>query len=146
MDKFSSTLRGYDKEEVNAFIDNIINQVEDMVKQLEEKNKKISAYKEAEATYKKLIEGMSEEIDRLKKEKNNSREVVADDRLERAMIDSKVMIDNATLKSRKIISDAEDQADIIIKECLLETKKLEMQINILKQEIDILKQKKETLY
>ena len=146
MDKFSSTLRGYDKEEVNAFIDKIINQVEDMVKQLEEKNNKISAYKEAEATYKKLIEGMSEEIARLKKEKSNSREVVADDRLERAMIDSKVMVDNANMKSRKIISDAEDQADIIIKECLLEAKKLEMQINILKQEIEILKQKKETLY
>lgn len=146
MDKFTTTLRGYDKEEVNAFIDKIITQVEDMVNQLEDKNKKISTYKANEQTYKEVIEGMSLEIDKLTKEQSNTKEIVADDALERAKIDSKMMIDNATIKSRKIISDAEEQADIILKECLLEAKKLEMQINILKQDINKIKQMKETLY
>lgn len=146
MDKFTTTLRGYDKEEVNAFIDKIITQVEDMVNQLEDKNKKISTYKANEQTYKEVIEGMSLEIDKLIKEQSNTKEIVADDALERAKIDSKMMIDNATIKSRKIISDAEEQADIILKECLLEAKKLEMQINILKQDINKIKQMKETLY
>ena len=146
MDKFTTTLRGYDKEEVNAFIDKIITQVEDMVNQLEDKNKKISTYKANEQTYKEVIEGMSLEIDKLTKEQSNTKEIVADDTLERAKIDSKMMIDNATIKSRKIISDAEEQADIILKECLLEAKKLEMQINILKQDINKIKQMKETLY
>jgi len=149
MDKFTTTLRGYDKDEVNAFIDKIITQVEDMVNQLEEKNKKISAYKANEKTYKEVIEGMSSEIDKLSKGQSFTKELDADDALERAKIDSKMLLDNATIKSRKIISDAEEQADIILKECLLEAKKLEMQINVLKQEIqeiELLKQKKETLY
>lgn len=146
MDKFTTTLRGYDKDEVNAFIDKIITQVEDMVNQLEEKNKKISAYKANEKTYKEVIEGMSAEIDKLNKSQSFTKELEADDALERAKIDSKMLLDNATMKSRKIISDAEEQADIILKECLLEAKKLEMQINVLKQEIELLKQKKETLY
>ena len=146
MDKFTTTLRGYDKEEVNAFIDRIITQVEDMVNQLEEKNEKISAYKSNEAKYKEVIEGMSAEIDKLSRSQSFTKELGSDDALERAKIDSKMIVDNATLKSRKIISDAEEQADIILKECLLEAKKLEMQINVLKQEIDLLKQKKETLY
>ncbi len=146
MDKFTTTLRGYDKDEVNAFIDKIITQVEDMVNQLEDKNKKISAYKANEKTYKEVIEGMSAEIDKLNKSQSFTKELEADDALERAKIDSKMLLDNATMKSRKIISDAEEQADIILKECLLEAKKLEMQINVLKQEIELLKQKKETLY
>ena len=146
MDKFTTTLRGYDKEEVNAFIDRIITQVEDMVNQLEEKNEKISAYKSNEAKYKEVIEGMSAEIDKLSRSQSFTKELGSDDALERAKIDSKMIVDNATLKSRKIISEAEEQADIILKECLLEAKKLEMQINVLKQEIDLLKQKKETLY
>ena len=117
-----------------------------MVNQLEEKNKKISAYKANEKTYKEVIEGMSAEIDKLNKSQSFTKELEADDALERAKIDSKMLLDNATMKSRKIISDAEEQADIILKECLLEAKKLEMQINVLKQEIELLKQKKETLY
>ena len=143
MDKFTTTLRGYDKEEVNAFIDKIIYQVEDMVNQIEDKDKKISAYKANEKKYKEVIEGMSLELDKLQ---SSTKEIVADDALERAKIDSKMLIDNANMKSRKIITDAEEQADIILKECLLEAKKLEMQINILKQDIDRLKQMKETLY
>ena len=146
MDKFTTTLRGYDKDEVNAFIDKIITQVEDMVNQLEDKNKKISAYKANEKTYKEVIEGMSAEIDKLNKNQSFTKELDADVALERSKIVSKILLDNATMKSRKIISDAEEQADIILKECLLEAKKLEMQINVLKQEIELLKQKKETLY
>lgn len=143
MDKFTTTLRGYDKDEVNAFIDKIIYQVEDMVNQIEDKDEKISAYKAKEQTYKDLIESMTMKLERLQ---NNTKEIITDDTMERAKIDSKMLIDNANMKSRKIISDAEEQADIILKECLLEAKKLEMQINILKQDIDRLKQMKETLY
>ena len=143
MDKFTTTLRGYDKDEVNAFIDKIIYQVEDMVNQIEDKDEKISAYKAKEKTYKDLIESMTVKLEKLQ---NNTKEIISDDTMERAKIDSKMLIDNANMKSRKIISDAEEQADIILKECLLEAKKLEMQINILKQDIDRLKQMKETLY
>ena len=41
MEKFNRTLRGYDPEEVNAFLDKIINQVEAMVNEMKEKDIKM---------------------------------------------------------------------------------------------------------
>ena len=38
MEKFTKTLRGYDPNEVNAFIDQIINHVEKMVSDIKFKN------------------------------------------------------------------------------------------------------------
>lgn len=41
MEKFSRTLRGYDPDEVNAFIDKIIEQVEAMVNEIKDKNSEL---------------------------------------------------------------------------------------------------------
>ena len=41
MEKFNRVLRGYDPEEVNNFIDRIIEQVEGMVNEIKEKDLKI---------------------------------------------------------------------------------------------------------
>ena len=40
MEKFNRTLRGYDPEEVNAFLDKIITQVESMISEMNQKDKK----------------------------------------------------------------------------------------------------------
>ena len=42
MEKFNRALRGYDPEEVNAFLDQVITQVEKMIAEGKEKDKKIS--------------------------------------------------------------------------------------------------------
>lgn len=44
MEKFSRVLRGYDPEEVNVFLDNVIAKVESMVKEIEKKDKQIEEY------------------------------------------------------------------------------------------------------
>ena len=36
MEKFNRTLRGYDPEEVNSFLDKVISQVEDMVSEIKD--------------------------------------------------------------------------------------------------------------
>ena len=41
MEKFSRVLRGYDPEEVNNFLDKVIEKVESMVSEIEAKDKKI---------------------------------------------------------------------------------------------------------
>ena len=41
MDKFNRTLHGYDPDEVNAFLDQVINHVEKMVNEMKEKDAKI---------------------------------------------------------------------------------------------------------
>lgn len=147
MDKFNCTLRGYDKNEVNAFIDDIITRVEKMVKEIEEKDKKILAYKKIIKKNKLLMKNMSLEIEKLANKEELTREFsLPDDSLERSKIDSKKILDDAKLKSQKIIEEAEENADIIINECLMNAKKSEMELNNLKKEIERLKQKKEMLY
>ena len=49
MEKFNRTLRGYDPEEVNSFLDKVIAQVEDMVSEIKEKDAKIAALEKYEA-------------------------------------------------------------------------------------------------
>lgn len=46
MEKFNRVLRGYDPEEVNNFIDHIIEQVEGMVNEIKEKDLKIKELEE----------------------------------------------------------------------------------------------------
>ncbi len=154
MDKFNCTLRGYDKNEVNAFIDQIIEQVENMVNQIEDKNKQIvkleKEQKKSATTIKKLsskISQLNKEIDELnKKEKFGQEFDQTIDNLNKAKQEAKKIIDDADLKSQRIIEEAQDNADVIINECLMSAKKKEMELNNLKGEIKKLKQKKETLY
>ena len=46
MEKFNRTLRGYDPDEVNAFLDNVIARVEQMVSEIEKKDAEIKALKQ----------------------------------------------------------------------------------------------------
>ena len=41
MEKFNRTIRGYDPEEVNAFLDKVITQVEAMVNEIKQKDQEI---------------------------------------------------------------------------------------------------------
>ena len=146
MDKFNSALRGYDKNEVNDFIDKIISRVESMVDEISLKDNEISQYKKALKEKENIIKELSSKVDSLEEKEFKTREFVIDDTLERSKIKDKKLLDEAKIKSKKIIEDAEEQADLIINECLMEASKSEMRINNLKDEIEKLKQKKETLY
>lgn len=146
MDKFNSALRGYDKTEVNDFIDKIISRVESMVSELSEKDKELEEYRVKLADKEDMIRKLSSKIKKFEEEESLTREFVFDDVSERSKIEAKQILDDAKIKSRKIIEDAEDQADLIINECLMEAGKKEMIINNLKDEIERLKQKKEMLY
>ena len=46
MEKFNRTLRGYDPDEVNTFLDNVITRVEQMVSEIEKKDAEIKTLKE----------------------------------------------------------------------------------------------------
>jgi len=146
MDKFNSALRGYDKTEVNDFIDKIISRVENMVSEISEKDKLIEDYRDKLVEKEEIIRKLSSRIKKFEEEESLTREFVFDDISERSKIEAKQLLDDAKIKSRKIIEDAEDQADLIINECLMEASKNEMRINNLKDEIERLKQKKEMLY
>jgi len=54
MEKFNRVLRGYDPEEVNAFLDQVIAKVESMVNDIKAKNLEIDRLKQVEQEYKQL--------------------------------------------------------------------------------------------
>lgn len=127
MKKFDTVHSGYDKKQVNAFIDSIIDRVEEMVKEISLKDQAIKEYKKIINNNEEKIKEMSS---KLVKEQSG---------------DSKILED-AKKKSMEIIKDAEMQADLIISECLMEAKKSEIKLNYLNSEIERLKQMKETIY
>ena len=51
MEKFNRTLRGYDPDEVNSFLDKVIGQVEGMVSQIKEKDARIAELDKYYETY-----------------------------------------------------------------------------------------------
>ena len=127
MEKFDTVHSGYDKKQVNSFIDSIIVRVEEMVKEITLKDQAIKEYKKLLKQNEDKIKEMSS---KLVKEENE---------------DSKI-IEEAKKKSMEIIKEAEMQADLIISECLMEAKKSEIKLNYLNSEIERLKQMKETIY
>lgn len=127
MEKFDTVHSGYDKKQVNAFIDSIIDRVEEMVKEISLKDQAIKEYKKIIKNNEEKIKEMSS---KLVKEQSG---------------DSKILED-AKKKSMEIIKEAEMQADLIISECLMEAKKSEIKLNYLNSEIERLKQMKETIY
>ena len=72
MEKFNRTLRGYDPEEVNNFLDKVINQVEQMVDEIKDKDKRIkeleSLEKENQMLKEKIDINIVMKITGLKKE------------------------------------------------------------------------------
>ena len=60
MEKFTRTLRGYDPDEVNHFIDQVISQVEIMVNDIKSKNKKIAELSSLEEENAKLKEKLAD--------------------------------------------------------------------------------------
>ena len=67
MDKFKTTIYGYDKGEVNAYLDEIINLVEKIVASNKEKNQEIikltKELEEANAKYDELKDNFNKIID-----------------------------------------------------------------------------------
>ena len=132
MEKFSRTLRGYDPEEVNAFIDKIIEQFETMVGEIKEKDEKIKSYEVLESDYLDLKDKM---------EQFKSME----ETLKRAILMSEKtseQIKVAAYQERDmIIGDAKKNASRIVNEALIKADSIDKSANDTKRNIDILKRK-----
>ena len=82
MDKFSTALAGYRKEEVNKFVNDVINQVEAIIVDLKNKDARIDAlekelehYKNMESTFNRAIlmaEDASNQIKRMARDEGQS--------------------------------------------------------------------------
>lgn len=129
MEKFNRTLRGYDPDEVNKFLDKIINQVEEMVN---ENNK-----------YVEKIEKLEQENIALKDKIDHYENI--EGTLNRAIMMAQKTTDqmkvNAHRESEMIIDEAKKNANRIVNEALIRAEKTENEANNLSKNIYVFKKR-----
>lgn len=132
MEKFNRTLRGYDPVEVNAFLDQVIGQVEKMVSEGKVKDAKIRELKNVELENKALREKLMQ-YERMENTLNKA--------ILMAQKTSEQIKLNAIKESETILEDAKRNASRIVNESLLRAEKTEMEANMLKRNINIFKRR-----
>ncbi len=126
---FSRTLRGYNPEEVNEFLDKIIKQVETIVSESKEKDLKIAALEQQIETSKHKLETYE------KMEQTLNRAILM------AQKTSEQIKLNAHDESELIINDAKQNANRIVNEALMRAEKTEREALTLKRNINIFKRR-----
>ena len=132
MEKFNRTLRGYDPEEVNAFLDKIINQVEGMVNEMKEKDIKISELQTLELENRNLKEKLAQ-YERMESTLNKTI-IMAQKTSEQVKL-------AAHQESETLIEDAKNNANRIVNEALLRAEKTEEEAALLRRNIKIFKKR-----
>ena len=134
MKKFSKVLRGYDPKEVNAFLDDIILKVENIVKESKEKDTKIkelenivNKYKTLESNINSTFVNAQENSERLRQMANqekdtiinearrNANKIISDSlyRAEKVQYEAEVLKRNINLFKKRIKSMLEQQMDLV---------------------------------
>ena len=132
MGKFTIKEHVYDVKEVNAFLDQVINQVERMVKDLKKKDAQIQELISLQGDNQKLKDKISH-YERL------------EGTLNRAIIMAEKTSDQirsaAQKESEIIITDAKRNANRIVNDALLKAEKTEMEADLLKRNVSIFKKR-----
>lgn len=132
MDKFSRTLRGYDPDEVNKFLDKVIGQVENMVEELKQKDMRIAELKKIELENNDLKEKLLQ-YERMEQTLNKA--------ILMAQKTSEQIKINAHNESETVLEDAKRNANRIINEALIRAEKTEHEANLLKRNVNIFKKR-----
>lgn len=129
MEKFSYEPNGYNRKEVNQFVKDVILHTEGVVNKCKEQ--------------KRLIENQQKELESLKRELNNFRNMETS--LKDAIIRAEATGDNIKKMAREeakfIVSDAKNNASHIVNESLIKAEKIENNAYTLEKNIKILKRK-----
>lgn len=122
MEKFNRVIRGYNPIEVNAFVDEVIGQVEGILKQLDQKDNEIKVlndelvhYKAIENTLNRAIYTAEEASDQIKK--------------------------SARQESEMLINDAKKNASRIVNEALMRAERTEYEATLLQRNVITFKRK-----
>ena len=132
MEKFNRTAHGYDPEQVNAFLDQVIKQVEKIVGELKVRDERILELEEELASQGNLREKLHH-YQRMEETLNKA--------LFMAQKTSDQIKNNAYRESELIVDEAKKNANRIINEALLKAEKAEMEAATLKRNINIYKRR-----
>ena len=98
MEKFKNSLMGYDKAEVNKFVNDVTKQFEDILNKLKKKDEDIEALKTQLVKYQNLEATLNRTIMAAEEVTNNMRNV--------AKTESKNILDEARRNASRILNDA----------------------------------------
>lgn len=129
MEKFNLETNGYNRREVNNFIQDVIDQTSDIVKK----------YSEQKVT----IKNQKEEIDNLKTklEYYQGIESKLKESIEREKINSNQMKILAKREAELIVDDAKNNASRIVNESLLRAEEMDFRTRIAEKNLKVFKQK-----
>ena len=135
MQKFSRTLHGYNPDEVNSFLDDIISQVEAMIESNRQKNEEILLLKN--------------ELSKRESNEEIIKKAQKFDELETTLNKAIVMAEDTGEHIRKvakqerdlILEEAKKNASIIINDALVRSEKIEYQATLLRKNIIMFKRK-----
>ena len=122
MEKFSYEANGYNRNQVNQFVEEVITQTEGIIKRCKEQ--------------KNEIENLRQELEHYKNIETSLKDVII--RAEEAGDNIKRM---AREESEMIVTDAKHNASRIVNEALLKAEKIEVQSERLQNNIKIFKRK-----
>lgn len=132
MEKFNRTIRGYDPEEVNNFLDKVISQVEVMVSEMKQKDTRIAELESLDIENRNLKEKLAQ-YERMEGTVNKA--------IVMAQKTGEQMKLSAQNESEAIIENAKNNANRIINEALMRAEKTENEANLLKRNITIFKKR-----
>ena len=116
--EFGRSLRGYNEDEVNEFLDRIIKDYEALIRENRMGEEKVAALEERLTHYQNLEETLSKTI------------IVAQETAEEVKA-------NARKEAQLIIKEAEKNADRIINESLVKSRKMAMEIDEIQKQSSV---------
>ena len=122
MEKFSREQDGYNKKEVNKFIDNVIVQTEAVINRVRTQQDEIKSLKQELEHYKKMEETLKSALLNAEKASNDIKK-------------------NAIEESKLIIMDAKRNASHIVNDALVRAEKIETKADTLERNIIVFKRK-----
>ena len=122
VEKFSCEANGYNKDEVNKFVDDVIVQTEAVINRVRNQQDEIRSLKKELEHYKKIEETLKSALLNAEKASNDIKQ-------------------NAIEESKIIITDAKRNASHIINDALIRAEKIEIKADTLERNIITFKRK-----
>lgn len=122
MDKFHYEANGYNRSEVNAFIERVIRKTEGIINKCQEQKDEIKDLKDKLESYKILEDSINKSIVNAEKTSDNIKRLAREE-------------------ANVIVSDAKNNASRIVNDALIRSERIEQQADVLERNIKIFKRK-----
>ena len=122
MDKFHYEANGYNRSEVNAFIERVIRETEGIINKCQEQKDEIKDLKDKLESYKILEDSINKSIVNAEKTSDNIKRLAREE-------------------ANVIVSDAKNNASRIVNDALIRSERIEQQADVLERNIKIFKRK-----